>query len=410
MNLAPNRPPIRILHIVGMMNRGGVETWLMHILRNIDCQIFQMDFLVGGTDPAAYDDEIRALGGQIIPCTERSNPVKYAQKFKQILQDYGPYNVVHSHIHHYNGYILRLADEAGVPIRICHSHTDSTILEAESGWLRRLYLRVMRGWINRHATIGLGCSDLASENLFGNRWKNDPRWQIYYCSLDLSPFERAVDPVTVRAELGIPAQSFVIAHVGRFLELKNHSFLLDVFAEILNQEPQAYLLLVGEGALRPKIEQQAVAKGVSHRTIFAGSRSDVPRLMLGAMDAFVMPSVCEGLPLVGIEVQAAGLRTFLSEAITAEVCIIKPLVARLSLSQSAAVWSDAILQSRHESKIDQVEALKIVQQSPFNISIGIAKLMKIYRGDQMEDALRSGNPIMEAYPSEVLKVEKELSG
>ena len=241
-------------------------------------------------------------------------------------------------------------------------------------------------------------------------FRSDPRWQIYYCSLDLSPFERAVDPVTVRAELGIPAQSFVIAHVGRFLELKNHSFLLDVFAEILNQEPQAYLLLVGEGALRPKIEQQAVAKGVSHRTIFAGSRSDVPRLMLGAMDAFVMPSVCEGLPLVGIEVQAAGLRTFLSEAITAEVCIIKPLVARLSLSQSAAVWSDAILQSRHESKIDQVEALKIVQQSPFNISIGIAKLMKIYRGDQMEDALRSGNPIMEAYPSEVLKVEKELSG
>jgi glycosyltransferase involved in cell wall biosynthesis len=381
MNLDPDRPPIRILHVLGQMNRGGAETWLMHILRNIDRNIFQMDFLVSTTDVGAYDEEIRALGGRVIPCTGiTTNPLKYAQKFKQILREHGPYHVVHSHIHHYSGYILRLAHEAGIPIRVCHSHLDSTPLEAKAGWLRRLYLKLMRSWIDRHATIGLGCSDLAIADLFGADWNNDPRWQIYYCSIDLTPFRAAVDPASIRAELGIPAQAFVIGHVGRFQEQKNHTFLLDIFAEVLNQQPQAYLLLVGDGPLQATIEQQAVAQGIRHRTIFAGVRPDVPNLMRGAMDVFVMPSLCEGLPLVGIEVQAAGLRSFLSEAITPEVCVVKPLVTRLSLSQPAASWAADICRSQQQSSIDQAEALTIVQQSPFNIPVGVAKLSDIYGG------------------------------
>lgn len=384
MNLDPSRPPIRILHIVGMMDRGGAETWLMHILRNIDRNIFQMDFLVNTTATCAYDDEIRALGSRIIPCTGPSNPVEYAQKFKQILREYGPYNVVHSHIHHYNGYVLKLAHQAGVPIRVCHSHIDSTALEANSSWRRRLYLKLMTRWIDRHATIGLGCSDVASADLFGKNWKKDPRWQIYYCSIDLTPFATASDAASVRAELGIPASAFVVGHVGRFQQQKNHTFLVDIFAEVLKQQPQAYLLLVGEGDLRPQIEQQALAQGIGHRTIFAGSRPDVPSLMQGAMDAFVMPSLCEGLPLVGIEVQAAGLRAFLSEAITTEVCIVKPLVTRLSLSQPASVWASEIIRG-HQSAIDRQEALTIVEQSPFNIQVGVAKLMNIYGGTQVEN-------------------------
>ena len=385
MNRTPDRPPIRILHVVGTMDRGGAETWLMHILRNIDRKIFQMDFLVNTTSSCAYDDEIRALGSRIIPCTGPSNPIKYAPKFKQILREYGPYNIVHSHIHHYNGYILRLAHQAGIPIRVCHSHIDSTALEAKSGWLRRLYLKLMDGWIDRYATIGLGCSDVASADLFGDRWKEDSRWQSYYYSIDLTPFEKAIDTASIRAELGIPAHAFVVGHVGRFHEQKNHPFLLDIFVEVLKQEPQAYLLLVGEGSLRPKIEQQVSDRHIGHRTIFAGVRPDVPSVMRGAMDVFVMPSLCEGLPLVGIEVQAAGLPAFLSEAITAEVCIVKPLVTRLSLSQPASIWADEILRSQHESSIDRTEALTIVQQSPFNIPVGVANLMKIYSSAQVEN-------------------------
>jgi glycosyltransferase involved in cell wall biosynthesis len=386
MNLATDRPPVRILHVVGMMDRGGAETWLMHILRNIDRNSFQMDFLVNTTAACAYDEEILALGSRIIPCTGPSNPLTYARKFKQVLRDYGPYDIVHSHIHHYNGYILKLAEEAGIPIRVCHSHIDSTALEAKASWLRRLYLKLMSHWIDRYATIGLGCSDLASANLFGQNWKTDPRWQSYYYSMDLTPFAAAIDPQSLRAELGIPASAFVVGHVGRFEDQKNHTFLVDIFAEVLKREPQAYLLLIGKGTLQPAIEQQVSAQGLEGHVIFAGVRPDVPRVMRGAMDAFVMPSLCEGLPLVGIEVQAAGLQTFLSEAITAEVCIVEPLVQRLSLSQSAEVWAQAILRSRQDAAIDRVKALNIVQQSPFNIPVGVARLMKIYRGERADNS------------------------
>ena len=374
----PNSVPIRILHVIGKMNRGGAETWLMHILRNIDREIFKIDFLVGTTEPGAYDDEIRALGSRIIPCTNPSQPWSYSRKFKQILREYGPYNIIHAHVHYYNGYILRLAHQAGVTIRISHSHLDSTPLEAKSGLPRRLYLQLMKSWIDRHASVGLGCSELANADLFGENWKNDPRWQIYYCSIDLTPFEQTLDPAIVRAELGIPEQAVVIGHVGRFQEQKNHTFLVDIFAEVLKREPQAYLLLIGEGPLRLQIEQQVIQEGLQHQTIFAGSRSDVPRLMLGAMDIFVMPSLCEGLPLVGIETQAAGLPAILSEAITTEICIVESLIDQLSLSQSAAIWAEEILRSCNKSSIDQIEALKTVQHSPFNIPVGISKLTKIY--------------------------------
>jgi glycosyltransferase involved in cell wall biosynthesis len=351
----PNSVPIRILHVIGKMTRGGAETWLMHILRNIDREIFKIDFLVGTTEPGAYDDEIRSLGSRIICCTKPANLWQYGQKFQQILSEYGPYDIVHSHVHHYSGYILQLAARAGIPMRIAHSHVDSTALEANSGWLRRSYLRLMMRWINRYATVGLGCSDVANADLFGANWKNDPRWQSYYYGIDLAPFEQSIDPAIVRSELGIPEQAVVIGHVGRFEAQKNHTFLIDIFAEVLKREPRAYLLLIGEGPLRVKIEQQVVQHGLQHRTIFAGSRADVPRLMLGAMDIFLLPSLCEGLPLVGIETQSAGLPAILSEAITTEICIVKSLITQLSLSQSVAIWAEEILRSCNAPSIDRLE-------------------------------------------------------
>jgi glycosyltransferase involved in cell wall biosynthesis len=379
-----NRAPIRILQVVGMMNRGGAETWLMHVLRNIDREKFQIDFLVGTTEPCAYDAEIRSLDSQIIPCMGAANPLTYGRKFTQVLQEYGPYDVVHGHIHHYNGMILRLAARAGVPIRICHSHIDSSALEAQAGWLRRTYLNLMKTWIAQHATAGLGCSNVASANLFGTDWQTDPRWQLYFCGIDLSAFDRVPDRANVRYELGIPQDAFVIGHVGRFQKQKNHAFLVDIFAEILDREPQAYLLLLGEGPLRPEIERLVSARQLDRRTLFAGSRPDVPRLMLGAMDAFVMPSLCEGLPLVGIEVQAAGLSSFLSDEIAQEVCIVQPLVKFLSLSRSAAQWAEEILKSRDRLPMTQHEALTAVRQSPFNIQVGVPQLAKMYAGGRLE--------------------------
>ncbi|MFB2836053.1 glycosyltransferase family 1 protein [Floridanema evergladense] len=372
--------PIRILHVVGQMVRGGIETWLMQVLRHIDRDRFLMDFLVLTTKPGDYDEEIRALGSQIIPCPlDRWNPWSFATNFQQILREYGSYQILHSHPHHFSGYVLRLAQQAGVPVRIAHSHNDSSLVQAQAGLYRHLYFSLMKHWIDRYATLGLGCSRLAASALFGVNWESDPRWQVLYYGIDLRDFRDAIDPVAVRAELGIPKDAFVIGHVGRFAPQKNHLFLLKIVAEVAKRKQKTYLLLIGDGVLRKRIEQEVTQLGLAEQVIFAGVRSDVAKLMRGAMDIFLFPSLYEGLPLVALEAQTAGLPCLLSNVITKEVDIIKPLVKRLSLSQPVSIWADAVLsifQSR--SSINQSEALSVIAESPFNIQNGINNLTSLY--------------------------------
>ena len=370
--------PIRILHVVGGMNRGGIETWLMHILRHIDRERFQMDFLVHTTEHCAYDDEIRILGSKVIPCLNPSQPWLYARNFKNILQEYGSYDIVHSHVHHFSGYVLRLAQEFGVPVRIAHSHIDSSPLEANASLPRNLYLNGMKALINNHATIGMGCSQVAAADLFGSNWKSDPRWQLLYYGIDMKRFRESFDATKVRNEFNIPTQAIVIGHIGRFEEQKNHKFLLEIFAKVVLREPQAYLLLIGEGSLRADIRTLVSRMGLSKQVIFAGSRYDVPRLMLGAMDIFLLPSLSEGLPMVGIEAQAAGLPIILSDAITQEVNKLKPLVQFISLSKSTEVWADAVLNAKKANHISQSESLGVLENSEFNIDYSVKALTKTY--------------------------------
>src|SRR5947209_2558975 len=113
--------PIRILHVLGMMERAGAETWLMHILRTLDRSRYQMDFLVHVPGTHAYDDEVRALGSNLILLPFIRQPLKYAREFTRVLREHGPYDIVHSHVHQYSGFVLRLAKRAGVPVRIAHS-------------------------------------------------------------------------------------------------------------------------------------------------------------------------------------------------------------------------------------------------------------------------------------------------
>jgi len=377
--MSRSESPIRILHVLGGMVRGGVETWLMHVLRHIDRERFRMDFLVHTTQPCAYDDEIRALGSQIIPCLDPPRPWMYAHNFKRALREHGPYDVVHSHVHHYSGYVLRLAQQAGVPVRMAHSHNDTSPVEANAGLMRRGYLTLMKRWITQHATVGLAASPLAAADLFGPVREADPRWQILHYGIDLTLFQGHIDPVAARAELNIPAEAFVMGHVGRFTEQKNHAFLVDIVIEVAKREPRTRLLLVGDGSLRPAIEQQVAQTDLTDRVIFAGLRADVPRLMRGVMDVFVLPSFYEGLPLVGIEAQAAGLPVILSDAITEEVDRVRPLVWRLSLSQPASAWAEAILKMRDDAPaITQQNALAVIEKSSFNIQTSVKSLAEVY--------------------------------
>ena len=372
---------MRILHVVGSMNRGGAETWLTHVLRRVDPVDFHMDFLVHTSEHGAFDDEIRDAGSLVIPCLNPKYPPQYARNFKKVLSEYGPYDVVHSHVHHYSGFVLRLSQSAGVQTLIAHGHTDARDLEEKVEKPRRVYLRLMKRMIYRYADYGLAASQKAAEDLFGPDWADDHRWRLLYCGIDLEPFKQAVDARQIRVELGIPENAFVAGHVGRFTEEKNHAFLIDIASEVAKVAADIRFLLVGDGPLRPAIERKVERLGLRDKVIFTGVRADVPKLMLGAMDAFILPSLYEGLPLALIESQAAGLPCVFSAVITEEADIVKHLVKRLPLDGLAFIWANAILaMQRNTTTAKDPKAVTVVEHSAFNIKSSVRELIRVYAG------------------------------
>ncbi len=371
--------PLRILQVVGDMTPGGgVPDWLMQVLRRIDRTRFKMDFQASVVH--GYDDEIRALGSRFISCPPyRRQLLSYTRNLRWVLTEFGPYDIVHTHTHDFNGYIQYVAQHMGVPIRCVHSHCDTSEARKKSFLLRRVYGTLMRSWINRYATVGLAASKQAAADLYGPNWSADPRWQVLSCGIDLAPFNNCDDSMSVRAELGIPLNALVIGYVGRFIESKNHAFLIEVVAELTKSEPRTHLLLVGDGPLRETIWRKVVQAGLLGRVTFAGFRPDVPRLMLRAMDVFVFPSQAEGLGLGLIEAQAAGLPCVSSSVIPKEADVVETQVRRLSLHEPASVWAAAILSvSKGYRTISRIEALRQVEGSQFNIQTSVRKLEDFY--------------------------------
>lgn len=369
--------PIRVLHIVGGMVRGGIETWLMHILRHRDAERFAMDFIVHTTEPCPYDDELRRLGGRIFSCMTPARPWVYARNFARIVAENGPYDILHSHVHQFNGFTLRCARRAGIPVRITHSHVDTMPEDTAPGLARRMYINTMRRLIRRHATHGLAASRLAANALFPADWESDPNYRVLYYGIDMRPFHAAPDPA-LRAEFGFAPDAFVMGHTGRFDEQKNHVFLLEIAKEVMARDPNARLLLVGAGTLRPGIEKRAAELGIADRVVFAGLRSDVPRVLKSVVDVFVMPSFCEGLALALLEAQTAGVPCVISNTISEEADALPKLITRLTLATPAAQWAEKILDAPKRSALPRAEALARMEESPFNIRQSAADLQNVY--------------------------------
>jgi len=333
---------MRILHVLGTLDRGGVETWLLQVLRHIDRQKYQMDFLVHTTEKGAYDDEVRALGAQIIPCLRPSRPALYAKNFFSIIREYGPYDVVHSHVHHYSGYVLALAALCGVPVRIAHSHSDTRSVDSSAGLGRRMYLNAMKALMRIAGTCGLAVSTEAGKELFGTG-RQALAWRLQALGIDFLPFEVEVDKRQMRSALGIPVNALVVGHVGRFSQPKNHAFLVEIAREVISRRETVVFLLVGDGELRLAIQDKVRRYSLDKNFIFTGPRSDVPLLMKGAMDVLLFPSLHEGFPLALLEAQAAGLKCLIADNISKEADILPTLVRRAALQQPANGWALQLL-------------------------------------------------------------------
>ena len=247
---------MRILHVVGAMNRGGVETWLMHVLGNIDKRRYKMDFLVHVADPGLFDDEIRSQGSKITSCAYVKSPILYAWfLFRYLTSSGNRYDIIHSHVHGFSGWVLMVGAFAGVPIRIAHSHSDLRYQDQGDSFFRYIYKLIVRWLISIFATHRLAVSENAAVSLFGKNWRR--KSTVMYCGVDLKPFSVGHADADFRASFGIDSDDVVIGHVGRMEQPKNHMFLLDVFKEALSRDRRCRLLLVGDGSLRCSVEDYA---------------------------------------------------------------------------------------------------------------------------------------------------------
>jgi glycosyltransferase involved in cell wall biosynthesis len=239
----------------------------------------------------------------------------------------------------------------------------------------------MKYSIQTNATLGLATSREAAVELFGEHWENDPRWSILHCGIDLTSFMTESINRELRKEFGIGDTEFVLGHIGRFESVKNHHLLIEITRILRERGEHIRLLLIGDGQLRPSIEQQVNKYHLEDCVIFAGIRNDVPRLLNNVIDIFVMPSFYEGLSLVYLEAQAAGIPSILSKGIPMEANVVPGLSQRLSVEDTPSRWADAIMAKlKNISKPPRREALGRMIDSDFNITNSTNNLASIYTG------------------------------
>lgn len=328
---------IRVAQILNRMDSGGIESVVMNYYRHIDRKKIQFDFYFTQNSSFPQREELERLGAGIYPIPPYSKPFAYHRALYQAFRE-KKYGIVHAHLSTMSVFALFAAWRAGIPVRICHNHTTAYWGEGAKTLLKY----ILRPWNKLFATDYFACGETAGRWMYGNRCFGQGKVTVMPNAIDTKKF--AFDPEArkqLRDELGIPQDAFVIGHVGRFMYQKNHSFLVDIFAEVLKKKPEAVLLLVGEGELMEIIREKVRARGISNSVLFTGARKDVNRLY-SVMDVFCLPSFYEGMPVVAWEAQANGLPCVFSNKISAEAKL-EESSRFLSLSQGREEWARRLL-------------------------------------------------------------------
>lgn len=328
--------PIRVAHVMGKMVGGGLEAVVMNYYRHIDRSRVQFDFIVDEDSTLVPRKEIESLGGRIFTAPPYQHVVAYQRVLTKLFREQG-WVIVHSHENALSVFPLRAAKRAGVPVRIAHSH--STAGRGEP--IRNAMKWILRRFSNVYPTHRMACSRHAGEWLFGK----GAEFEVVRNAIDLFQFDFDAEARKgERAELGIKDKTFVVGHAGRFVPQKNHAFLIEMFAEILQRNTDSLLLLVGEGPLLESVRELTRARKTADKVRFIGHREEMGRLYQ-AFDVFCLPSNYEGLGMVAIEAQVSGLPTICSENVPDEA-LVCDFAVKMSLSDGAATWAETVLRMR----------------------------------------------------------------
>lgn len=344
------REKTKILYFVDRMLRGGIQTFILENMRYMDWDKIQIDLLLLD-DGKHYEleDAIAAVGATVyklngIWLKKPTDYFYYQSAVNTFFEKHHDYDVIHLHSSSKNWLILYFAKKYGIKTRIAHSHN---IGFQTTSKMQLLLANSFKPLLKRYATDYFACSRDAGKWLFGNE-----KVTVIHNAVDLDRFRFSEEKrQRQRCKLGL-SDELVIGHVGRFTEQKNHSFLIDIFSCVVKRNPEAKLLLVGEGKDEEKIRDQARKLGILNQIIFAGFCSNVEDY-LSAIDVFVFPSKFEGLGLVLIEAQANGLHCFTSQDVVPSEAKVSDLLQYISLELTPMEWAEHILKSRIEH--DNVE-------------------------------------------------------
>lgn len=358
--------PIRVLHVVTYMGRGGLETMLMNYYRKIDKDKIQFDFLVHRDFKADYDQEILSLGGKIYRLPTL-NPISktYQDKLNLFFKQHREYKIVHSHLDCMAAIPLKAAKKNGIPVCIAHAH-NSNQTKDKKYFLKLLYKRS----IPKYSDLLFACGEEAGKWMFGGK-----KFFVLNNAIDAAAYIYDKNKrEKIRKAFRIDQKTLIVGHIGRFAPQKNHMMLIEIYNTIKKKVPNSKLLLVGIGDLMDKIKFEVACRGLQDDVIFAGLRSDVPEL-LQAMDVFIFPSINEGLPVSIIEAQAAGLPCVISNGVPLE-CKKTDLIYQQRLKDSVNKWADAALKV---AKIERRNTFDEIVRSGFDVSCEAKKLEKFYQ-------------------------------
>lgn len=360
--------PVRILQIVAGMDRGGIENFIMNVYRKIDRSRLQFDFLYHTAAPCAFDEEILSLGGRIyrFPMSQGVNIPAYCRFLDTFFTEHTEYRVCHGHYSMFGVFYNYYAKKHGIPMRIGHSHTTQSL----GSGLNNIADRLLTPLFRLGLTDRIACSEQAGRYMFGKK-----SFSLCKNGIDSARFPYSEDArMNIRQQYGIPGDCFVLGTVGQLRAEKNQQWLAKPLAALLARYPHVRLLLVGDGDRRTAIEKAFAAEGVSDAVIFAGIQADTAPFY-SAMDAFLLPSLFEGLGIVAIEAQAAGLHCLLSNEVPRDAALCDT-VTFLPLSEPEQ-WVNAVAALIEEPR-RHTNGIETVRAAGYDITATAAELQERY--------------------------------
>lgn len=352
----------RSLHVFGALDRGGAETWFLDAARGRGASRWSADICLLADREGACVEEARALGLRILTCPFRPAASFPARFYRLLRQE--RYDAVHAHVLLFSGVLAAIAARAGVPLRVAHAHNSSD--GRADTRARALYRRAMRRAIATQANLALACSNEAAQAFAG------PSTAILPYGLDLSRFAKP-EPIT-KADLGIPSGARLALAAGRLCKQKNHLFLLDALKAC--PDDALHLAIAGDGELRARLESEIDVRGLRSRVHLLGLRNDIPALLCGPADAYVMPSLHEGLPVALLEAQAAGLPCLVSSSISTEAMACAEQVETLPLD--TRLWGEKLALTVRRPRLDRAEAASRLRLAGLDIRGAWERLTALY--------------------------------